>query len=828
MSKKTRKTLLIILIIILVVILALAISGFIAVRRSFPQIEGTLILPGFTDEIEIIYDRMGIPHIYASNETDLFMAQGYLHAQDRFFQMDLWRHIGAGSLAEMFGESQIDTDLFLRTMGWERVVEQELKQSEQEVHRFLQAYADGVNAYLADHQGVDLSLEYLVLGLLSPSYSPEPWEPQDTLLWAKVMAFDLGGNQEGWEDLIRAQAEKQLGPDRAKDLFPDYPDRHPLILPDPPFGERTQREKLSRFPNAMFEQALLKVLLDRLPAGSFYEAFGSNNWVIAGERTISGLPLLANDPHLSIQMPSIWYELGLHCLPVSDECRLNVIGFSFAGAPGVIIGHNDRIAWGLTNVGPDVVDLYIEKVNPENPNQYEVNGEWRDMTLVQEVIQVAGGEPIPLTVRYTRHGPVFSDVDERFKNLAEATSLQVPADFAISLRWTALEPTAVFRAILNLDLASDWDSFRDALRDFHVPSQNFIYADVEGNIGYQTPGRIPIRAAGDGLSPVPGWTDEYEWLEYIPFDELPSSFNPPQGYIVTANNAVVGPDYPYSISKSWDLGYRAARIVELIRAESKLSTEDMRAIQGDTFHPMGPILIPLLSSLPLDDPREKELVSRLENWDYLNEADSAEAALFNAFWRQLLLATFSDEASDFFPYGERGFLAIENLIEDPQNSWWDDINSSAVEDRDTIMAQAFSAAVDELEDQLGTNPDTWRWGELHTSTFTSQLGIGPLRLIFNRGPYPTSGGTSIVNNTAWAEDEDYQVRVLPSLRMIVDLSNLSNSIAIHTTGQSGHAFHRHYDDMIPLWVENQYYPMLWSKEQVEDHAEGHLILMPTQ
>lgn len=821
MAQGLKRTMTILLTVLAAIVLILGILGFVLIRKSFPQIDGTISIPGLEEEVEIIRDSLGIPHIYASTEHDLFLAQGFVHAQDRFFQMDLWRKTGAGRVSEMFGSSQVETDIFLRTMGWETIAEQEYALMDTEAKSIMRAYADGVNAYLADHSGAKLSFEYVILGLLSPGYVPEPWEPINTLTWTKVMAFDLSGNRGGWADLERAKLVKTLGEERAKEFFPSYPGNHPYIIPDEPFGggySSGDTRFSSTGSNSLRNENWTSGPVDQLP--------GSNNWVVSEARSETGAPILANDPHLGIQLPSIWYEVGLHCQPVSENCRFNVTGFSFAGTPGIIIGHNDRIAWGVTNTGPDVFDLYIEKINPSNPNQYEVNGEWVDMIIVQETIEVAGAEPVPLEVRTTRHGPVFSDIDDAFDDLAGITNLDVPDTYAVSVRWTALETTQVYKTFLDIGIASNWDEFRGALETFAVPSQNFVYADVDGNIGYQTPGRIPIRAGGDGLLPVPGWTNDYEWLGYIPFDELPYSFNPPQGYLVTANNAVIGPEYEYSISKSWDLGYRAQRIQDLIESEDRLSIEDMQIFQGDNFNPMGQLLVPILSSLSFADQKSGELVADLENWDFMNDMDSSEAAFFNAFWNHLLISTFGDEFPDDVPGSSRAFVIMQNLVQDVNDTWWDDVNTAERETRDLIFKTAVANAIEELEDKLGHNSDSWRWGDLHTRTFENPMGIGPLGLIFNRGPFPTSGGSSIVNNTGWSEGGDYRVGIVPSMRMVVDLSDMSNSFTIHPTGQSGHAFHRHYIDMAEPWGNIEFHPMLWTRAQVEADAEGQLTLIP--
>jgi len=825
MPKNRKRTPSIILIFVFVVLLVVTLWGVLTIRRSFPQTDGTLSIPGLTDQVEIYRDSLGIPQIYASNEKDLFMAQGYVHAQDRFFQMDLWRHMGQGRVSEMFGESMIGTDKFLRTMGWTRIVEEEIRQMDSASLSILQAYTDGVNAYLETHTGSTLSLEYVILSLLSPSYEPPDWEIVDTVTWPKVMAFNLSGNRSGWQDLQRAKIYKQVGEDKAQDLLPSYPEKNPFIVPDPAFESVSlpHGDTSSWFPSSFFNPLSPSLGLITTPAD-----LGSNSWVVAGTYTSTGSPILANDPHLGIQLPSIWYEIGLHCQPKSENCPVDMTGFSFAGVPGIVIGHNDKIAWGLTNVAPDVLDLYVEKINLNNPNQYEVNGRWEDMVLVEEVIQVAGGEPVSLTVRHTRHGPIFSDVDDRFDDLSNTTNLDIPSPYAVSVKWSALQPSFTLRSMLNINLAQDWASFRTALREFAAPSQNMIYADVEGNIGYQTPGLIPIRQNGDGLLPVPGWTDEYEWSGYIPFDELPFSLNPPQGFIVTANNAIVGSEYPYSISKTWDLGYRARRITELLQSKSILNMEDIQAIQGDNYHTMAPLIIPLLQDLTFYDTEISSYIVELEAWDYQNDVDSKHAAIFNAFWRHLLLETFGDEIPDNIPSSSYAFRIIETLISDPQNAWWDDVNTQNIEERDEILYRAFVEGIAELESLLGSNPDKWSWGDLHTSSFNHQMGIGPLGLLFNRGPFPSSGGSSIVNANSWVESKGYDVVGLPSMRMIVDLSDLANSFTIHTTGQSGHAFHTHYIDMAETWGMNQLHPMLWDKGQIQEAQAGKLTLLPAK
>ncbi len=823
---------------VLALVALLGALGFVwLTRRSFPQTQGTLALPGLQDPVDIYRDEYGIPHIYAANSHDLFFALGYVHAQDRFWQMDVWRHTAAGRLSEMFGESQVETDAFLRTLGWWRLAEQDYQRLPEDVKAILDAYADGVNAYLAQRKGSALSLEYAVLKLLNPDYEPEPWDPVHALAWIRVMAWDLRGNIQA--EIERAVLLKTLSPEQVAELFPPYPyDRHPVIVPE--FTSATSPESDASRPAYWPQVALLAERLGRTlqqvdaRLGTGGIDLGSNSWAISGELSATGKPLLANDPHLGQQLPSIWYQVGLHCQPKSEACPYDVVGFSFAGAPGVIIGHNDRIAWGFTNVGPDVMDLYIEQINPENPNQYRVNDTWVDMDVRTEVIRIAGGGSVEITIRATRHGPIVSDAYGKLKDFDEKSGLDLPASYALALRWTALEPANTLQAILGFNKARNWEEFREAARLFDVPAQNLLYADVDGNIGYQMPGKIPIRQPGHtGEVPVPGWTDEYEWQGYIPFEDLPWVLNPPKGYIVTANNAVVGPDYPWRIFDRPAMGYRARRIVDLIEQSPKpLDVEDMARIQADNYDASAAFLVPLVMQLDLQDARLEEVRALWQGWDYQMDAESAAAALYGAFWRHLLAATFHDDLpEDYWPRGgARWFEVVRRLIEVPDSPWWDDRNTPERETRDDILRRAFAAAVAELEERLGRDPSRWAWGQLHVLNLThptlGKSGVAPIEALFNRGPYPTGGGASIVNATGWKAHQGYHVVSLPSMRMIVDLADLSRSLAIHTTGQSGHAFHPHYVDMTDLWRTYQYHPMLWTQEQVLAHLEGHLRLEP--
>lgn len=803
-------------------------------RRPFPVIDGEVAIQGLDGTVEIVRDQDGVPHIYASTIHDIFVAQGYVHAQDRFWQMDTWRHIGAGRISEMFGEDQIETDAFLRTMGWAALAEQQHAESSPLGSEALAGYTTGVNAYLAERSPAELGFEYTVLELVNHDYTPEPWTAIDSILWGKVMAWDLRGNMDS--EIARALLLDDFTPEEVALFYPSYPEEHPVIVGDSaPRVPGPGLEPPPVNPLQTIGQTLTNItMVDGLTGGGGI-GIGSNSWVISPGRSATGTAILANDPHLGIRMPSIWYQVSLHCMPKTSECPLDVTGFSFAGMPGVIIGHNDRIAWGFTNLGPDVMDLYVERLNPANPLQYEVNGEWVDMEVRTENIRVGGGDPVEVTVRETRHGPIISDDYGILEDFTDNSGIPLPEQYAIALRWTALEESpALVDATLSLDLAHDFESFRDALRLFDVPSQNIVYADVEGNIGYQAPGKIPVRENWDGRLMVPGWTDEYEWSGYIPFDELPSLYNPAEGYIVTANNPVIDGSYPHLITTDWNYGDRAYRIVEMIEADADISLDDVAAMQFDTHNRHADRLVPWLTDLNLAGEdgvfvRAREV---LAEWDRNNDADSAGAAIFEAAWRHLLMKTFHDDLEeDLWPAGgSRWSLAVVEMLNSPDLSVWDDKETALVEGRDDILKAAFLAGVAEVEELLGGVPDDWEWGQLHGAVFRNETlgdsGIGLVASRFNRGPYPVGGGTDIVNAVGWYADEGYEVTWVPSMRMIVDLGDLENSRAIHTTGQSGHAYSSHYQDMVEAWAAGTYLPLRWDRETVELGSEGTVILKP--
>jgi penicillin amidase len=786
------------------------------IHRSYPQVDGSVAVPGLSRDVTVYRDRWGVPQIYADDPDDLMRAQGYVHAQDRFWEMDFRRHVTAGRLSEFFGSTTLDTDKVVRTLGWRKVAAQEFALLRPDTRRYLQDYAQGVNDWLARHRDTSAeSLEYAVLGLRTTGYRPEPWTPVDSLSWLKAMAWDLRENLT--EELGRALAATRVSTARAEQLYPGYPyDRNPVIVAGA--GSRDEKRPVPRARAVSPALARVSASVRAMPdlMGNGAPGIGSNSWVVAGSRTATGKPLLANDPHLAPHMPSLWSQAGLHCRQVGPACPFDVTGFGFAGVPGVLIGHNARIAWGFTNLGPDVTDLYLEKVAG---GTYEYKGHQEPLRISTERIDVAGGKPVTLTVRATRHGPILSDVMGDVRTAGRG--------MAVALRWTALDPGRTADAIMLMDLARDWQEFRTAARSLEVPAQNLTYADVDGNIGYQAPGRIPIRSGGDGRWPAEGWTGTQEWTGYVPFERLPSSYNPAQGYIVTANNAVTPPDRGPWLTGDWAYGYRAARIQDLISHAPALDAAAMGRIQLDDRNGFAPTLVPYL--LRVGDGPEAAL---LRDWDFTQGAGSAPAAYYNAVYRHLLLRTFNDELPEGArpDGGDRWFEVLRNLLGRPDDPWWDDVRTPVKEARDDMLRAAMNDARTELRSRLGHDPSKWKWGDLHTLELTNETfgtsGVGPIEWLFNRGPLKLAGGDSLVDATGWDAQAGYEVSWAPSMRMVVDLADLDRSRWVNLTGESGHAFSSHYWDQAKLWARGDTTPMRFAPGTIRREAEHTLTLRP--
>lgn len=883
--------------------MVLTVAVVAIVRRPLPSYEGQVTLSGLSADVTVYRDELGVPQIYADDALDLFRTQGYLHAQDRFFQMDYGRHVTAGRLAELVGDDEdaIAADITVRTMGWRNVAEQEWGLLSPESRSFMQAYADGVNDYIASRTPAELSVLYSILDTTVDVRAIEPWSPVDSIAYFKAMAWDLRGNYE--QELERAVLLGSVKDrDRVDQLFPafDYTTKATIVtgtgtaaggtgtsddsnastdgsgetgngtsgtngIGDGQEGEDPQADESSEPTASATDDALntdAASAFDSEDAQSALvnasdsvasvphllgegEGIGSNSWVVSGEHTSTGEPLLANDPHLSTSAPGVWTQNGLHCRDsASRDCQFDVSGFSFAGVPGVIIGHNADLSWGLTNLGADVTDFFLERVDGST---YVYDGESLPISQRHETIRVNGAPARLITIRETQHGPIISDASEDVSDagkmpLGKEGELTRASGYAVALKWTALSPGSTAEAVFGINRASTAADITAAAAKFDVPSQNIVFATTDGHIGYQAPGRIPIRRAtleaeypADGSWPRPGWSSYYDWAGYVNAERMPSVLDPEEGFIVAANQAVTTPGGgdPF-FTVDWDHGYRSQRIraliEERIRSQEKIDIAFMEQTQHDDDNPYWSVLKPYVLNSELEDMDAftNEAVDLLRDWDGSQEKDSPAAAYFAAVWANLLRLLFHDEGTErFYPDGGSRWLAVvTQLLANPTDRWWDNTaTSGVVENRDAILNQALSDARLELTTKLGKEPPEWRWGQIHTLTLEAPALGGEnipaaVRALVNPATIELDGGSSIVNAMSWnAQDYgNYRVTAAPSMRMVVDLDNLDNSRWVNQTGSSGHPASEHYTDQIETWANGGSFA--WRFTETKNKAEA--------
>ncbi|MCP8968123.1 penicillin acylase family protein [Ectobacillus ponti] len=749
----------------IVLLLGSAYAGGRAyLKRSLPDISGETHVMGLQGAVTVTRDGRGVPHIEAQSEQDLYMAQGYVTAQDRLFQMDLSRRQASGRLSEVVGKKAIERDKFFRAFGLRRAAEASYGIYSEQAKKVLQWYADGVNRYIEEARtGNRLPFEFTLLG-----YEPEAWTPIDSLTIGKYMAYDLGGHWQG--QAFRYQLLQTVPQEKAADLFPSYPKDGAVIM-------------------AALGNTNLNV--KSLAAAPIPNEFnGSNNWVVSGEKTKSGKPLLADDPHLSLATPSIWYQSHL------QAPGINVSGVIFAGIPGIILGHNENIAWGVTNVGPDVQDLYIEKRNPENARQFLYQNQWEQAQVIAERIRVKDQDPVDYEVVITRHGPIISE-------FAKDKS----ADTALALKWTAAEASTELEAVLLMNKAKDWDSFKQALTYFHTPAQNFVFASKDGTIAYRANGKIPIRSKGDSLLPVPGWTGEYEWSGYIPWEELPTLVNPKEGFISTANNKVIA-EYPYHITHTWAQPYRAARIQEVLRDKSALTVKDMQQLQMDQKNLQAKEFVPIFLQHVQKEKLtaiEKEALARLEKWDFVDGRNEGAPLVFHMWMNEISNVLFAKELSaDMLKLFEGKGQVVDELIRKAHSGnpgpWMKDSGGL-----DAVVTKGLQQAVGGIVKQQGEKVADWKWGTFHRLSFVHPLSaVGPLSYLFNpETPIPAGGSRVTVQAAGYGEDGI--VNHGASWRFVIDMSDTTTGYHVVGPGQSGHVESAWYHDQMKEWVNGTYH-----------------------
>lgn len=782
---------------------------------SVPDYDGERILPGLARPVTVSRDVYGVPRIEAGNMTDAYRALGYIHASDRMFQMEMTRRTGAGRLAELLGEPVLGLDKLMRTLGLYARAEQSVAAMARTPRSAMQAYAGGVNAWLENHDG-PLPPELVLLG-----HKPEPWVAADSAVWGLLMALQLSDNWRG--EINRARAAAHLSPDQLNDLWPPVDPGSATTLAttfrDYCCADRQIFARLAEELPGLGTETTLST-----PLSPFAFASASNEWAVDGQHSESGLPLLANDPHLGFSAPLLWYLVEI------VTPALTLTGVSVPGMPFLMLGHNDHIAWGLTTTHADVQDLFIERVDPADPLRYLTpNGSANFDTRREEIIVRGRDKPEIITVRETRHGPVITDISESAAALAGDGEM-------VALAFNALAPdNRTPEALYDLNRAKNWTEFTAALEKFAAPLQNFAYADIDGHIGFYTPGRLPIRKNGDGRLPVPGWTGEFDWIGFVPFDEMPHRFDPPDGRIVNANNRVAGGSFPHLITADWPDPDRATRIGEMLDDIGAANADDFAVIQLDIASQAARSLLPLLLENMVQAGAASEQIQTaidlLANWNGQMDRNRPEPLIFTAWAAELGPALYADELGDDadVAFGIRP-RAIRHMLRD-KPEWCDDVTTADTESCPGRVALALGLAIDNVSAVAGENLADWRWGDMHKARFSHQIfGRVPVLRDLIDIEIETDGGDFTINRGSHILGRGASMFTHihgPGYRAIYDLADLSASRMIIATGQSGHPLSRHFDDLTEIWRDGRYLTLGSRREGEDGFPASHMVLLPT-
>ncbi|MCY4238054.1 MAG: penicillin acylase family protein [Rhodospirillaceae bacterium] len=777
----------------------LVISGvvmFFWFRTSLPHLDGKVAVTGIEQAVTIVRDQRGIPHIYAKSQQDAFFALGYVHAQDRLFQMEMQRRIGQGRVAEILGSPGLQFDRLFRSLGLYRRAQDSVKHLKEDERKALRSYAAGVNQWLETRKG-SLPPEFNLIGM-----DFEPWKPADTLVWGKLMAIRLSTN---WQDeLLRAQIIRKLGKNAIPVLYPSYPGDGPTTI--------------EHYQEGMLDGLNFRKLFAALP-GQLISKGASNAWAIRANRTTTSSAILASDPHLGMDAPVLWYLVSVNAPDI------NLSGASVPGAPALIMGHNGHIAWGLTTTYIDTDDIILEAIDPSDPTRYLADSKSIALKIRTEVIKVRFGKDLIITILESRNGPAVDFRPELKRFEKENRRLAV-----LRAPWLSRADTSA-GSLLALNKAKNWDDFNNALRRFVGPVQNFLYADKQGNIGHFVPGLIPVRKnAESGYLPQDGSDSQSVKIGYIPFEKLPRSFNPPDGILVTANNRIVGENYPYFLSKSWGDHYRARRIEELLKAKEKFSPEDIARIQADHVSLAVRATLPLMLRFEPQTDLQKRITDMLKSWDGSMSMTRPEPLIYTAWLRELNIRLYADELGDLAKfYSSYRPDVVINILSNHRD-WCNDVMTDKIEDCAIILRESLEASLVFLSGKFGDDPILWRWGSLHYMEMKHSLfGMIPLLNDLTTIRIPANGSPRTVNKAAmnFREKNPFAARQGPGFRGVYDLSDLSKSVYTISTGQSGNPYSFFYDNLVKDWRDVRHWRLAPNEATARENAVGVLVLQPS-
>jgi penicillin amidase len=774
------------------------IGGYVMYRMlntSLPVYEGEFKATGLKENVEVYFDSLAVPYIFANNDVDAAFALGFLHAQERMFSMDLIRRAGEGRLSEIFGKETIPFDKMFKTVGIYRTAKMIEEKMNPEVLNLLKAYSEGVNFYISEKKN-KYSFEFDVL-----DYQPYEWQPVHSLIIIRMMAWEL--NLSWWTDLSFTELVQKLGEEKVKEILPGYPENAPTIIP----------EEIKDF--AQLQRSLIEIdKAFRSFMGTKGTHIGSNSWVVNSEKSESGKPIIANDPHLAFSAPGKWYAA------VIKSPGWNVAGVTLPGVPGVVIGKNDYISWSLTNIMSDDTDFYYEQLDSSH-TKYLLDGEWKDLEIIEDTIVVKDGENFPIEILLTHRGPIISDVHPSSFIYNEDKKDYPP----ISIRWLGNELSDEMDAFIGINKAKNWKEFKASVQKFDVPGQNFVYADNRGNIGYIFGGALPIREVNSTSFVFDGSSSKNDWKGFVNRNDLPSLFNPKENFIASANNKTVK-DFKYHISNLWEPPSRIERITELLNSKQKQGVEDFMQYQSDITSPyamqLTPYILNAFERIKITDKNLKQSLELLSEWNFEMNKFSQTPTIFLTFYEKLMHNIYYDEmGSDLF--NQYVFLAnvpyrnILELLEKNNSIWFDDVSTKNRESRDEIIRKSLSDALTYLETNISSDLKEWQWGPLHKVTFKHPFSgnLGLLDELIDIGPYEISGDGTTIFNTEYSFSESieeyprfrhkqFENHLGPSMRFIYDFANPDEFYLILTTGQSGNVMSDHYSDMTRMWLEGKY------------------------